>query len=150
MADQTLKQTLSAAMKDAMRAKDKAKLSAVRLIIAEIKRIEVDERIEIDDPRVLAILDKMAKQRRDSISQFENADREDLAEIERYELALIQSYLPTPLSDTELDKLVSDAIASTGADSVKAMGMVVAALKPLVQGRADMGAVSQKIKAQLQ
>ena len=150
MADQTLKQTLSDAMKTAMRAKDKARLSAVRLILADIKRIEVDERIDVDDARVLAVLDKMLKQRRDSISQYDSAGRVDLADQERFEMDVIQSFLPTPLSDAELDALISAAIASTGADSIKNMGQVVAILKPQVQGRPDMGMVSQKVKSQLQ
>ncbi|WP_373089574.1 GatB/YqeY domain-containing protein [Zhongshania sp.] len=150
MADQTLKQTLSDAMKTAMRAKDKARLSAVRLILADIKRIEVDERIDVDDARVLAVLDKMLKQRRDSISQYESAGRVDLAAQERFEMDIIQSFLPTPLSEAELDALISAAISSTGADSIKNMGQVVAILKPQVQGRADMGMVSQKVKSQLQ
>ncbi|AMO69304.1 MAG: hypothetical protein ACJA1T_001368 [Zhongshania aliphaticivorans] len=150
MADQTLKQTLSDAMKTAMRAKDKARLSAVRLILADIKRIEVDERIDVDDARVLAVLDKMLKQRRDSISQYDSAGRVDLADQERFEMDVIQSFLPTPLSDAELDALINAAIASTGADSIKNMGQVVAILKPQVQGRADMGMVSQKVKSQLQ
>ena len=150
MADQTLKQTLSDAMKTAMRAKDKARLSAVRLILADIKRIEVDERIDVDDARVLAVLDKMLKQRRDSISQYDSAGRVDIADQERFEMDVIQSFLPTPLSDAELDALISAAIASTGADSIKNMGQVVAILKPQVQGRADMGMVSQKVKTQLQ
>ncbi|MBB5189088.1 hypothetical protein HNQ57_003388 [Zhongshania antarctica] len=150
MADQTLKQTLSDAMKTAMRAKDKARLSAVRLILADIKRIEVDERIDIDDARVLAVLDKMLKQRRDSISQYDGAGRVDLADQERFEMDVIQSFLPTPLSEAELDALISTAITSTGADSIKNMGQVVAILKPQVQGRADMGMVSQKVKSQLQ
>ncbi|WP_373082545.1 GatB/YqeY domain-containing protein [Zhongshania sp.] len=150
MADQTLKQTLSDAMKTAMRAKDKARLSTVRLILADIKRIEVDERIDIDDARVLAVLDKMLKQRRDSISQYDSAGRVDLADQERFEMDVIQSFLPTPLSEAELDAMISAAIASTGADSIKNMGPVVAILKPQVQGRADMGMVSKKVKAQLQ
>lgn len=150
MADQTLKQTLSDAMKTAMRAKDKARLSAVRLILADIKRIEVDERIDVDDARVLAVLDKMLKQRRDSISQYDSAGRVDLAAQERFEMDIIQSFLPTPLSEAELDALISAAISSTGADSIKNMGQVVAILKPQVQGRADMGMVSQKVKSQLQ
>lgn len=150
MADQTLKQTLSDAMKTAMRAKDKARLSAVRLILADIKRIEVDERIDVDDARVLAVLDKMLKQRRDSISQYDSAGRVDLADQERFEMDIIQSFLPTPLSEAELDALISAAISSTGADSIKNMGQVVAILKPQIQGRADMGMVSQKVKSQLQ
>ncbi len=149
MADQTLKKSLTDAMKTAMRAKDKATLNAVRLILAEIKRIEVDERIDLDDARVLVVLDKLCKQRRDSISQYENADREDLAEQERIEFGVIQSYMPTPLTDDELDGLIKEAISTSGAATVKDMGKVVALLKPKVQGRADMGAVSKKIKALL-
>ncbi|MFT7403227.1 GatB/YqeY domain-containing protein [Zhongshania sp.] len=149
MADQTLKKSLTDAMKTAMRAKDKATLNAVRLILAEIKRIEVDERIDIDDARVLVVLDKMCKQRRDSISQYENADREDLAEQERFELGVIQSYMPTPLTDDELDGLIKEAISTSGAETLKDMGKIVALLKPKVQGRADMGAISKKIKALL-
>ncbi|NKI16616.1 GatB/YqeY domain-containing protein [Spongiibacter sp. KMU-166] len=149
MSQPSLKQTLSDAMKAAMRAKDKERLSAVRLILSEIKRIEVDERIEIDDARCLAVLDKMCKQRRDSISQYEGAGREDLASVERQEMEVIQSFMPNPLSADELDQLISQAIADTGADSIKAMGQVVAQLKPAVQGRADMGEVSRLIKARL-
>jgi uncharacterized protein YqeY len=149
MADQTLKKSLTDAMKTAMRAKDKATLNAVRLILAEIKRIEVDERIDIDDARVLVVLDKMCKQRRDSISQYENADREDLAEQERFELGVIQSFMPTPLTDDELDGLIKEAISTSGAETLKDMGKIVALLKPKVQGRADMGAISKKIKALL-
>jgi len=149
MADHTLKKSLTDAMKTAMRAKDKATLNAVRLILAETKRIEVDERIDIDDARVLIVLDKMCKQRRDSISQYEKAEREDLAAQERFEMGVIQSYMPTPLSDEELDGLIKEAITTSGAEAVKDMGKVVAILKPKIQGRADMGAVSQKIKALL-
>ncbi|CAA0095196.1 putative protein YqeY [Zhongshania aliphaticivorans] len=149
MADQTLKQTLTDAMKTAMRAKDKATLNAVRLILAEIKRIEVDERIDVDDARVLTVLDKMCKQRRDSISQYENAGREELAEQERFEMSVIQTYMPTPLSDDELESLIKAAISNSGATAMKDMGKVVAELKPKVQGRADMAAVSKKIKALL-
>jgi uncharacterized protein YqeY len=149
MADQTLKKSLTDAMKIAMRAKDKATLNAVRLILAEIKRIEVDERIDVDDARVIAVLDKMCKQRRDSISQYENAGREDLAAQEHFEMSVIQAYMPTPLSNDELECLIKEAISTSGAEAVKDMGKVVALLKPKVQGRADMGAVSKKIKALL-
>lgn len=145
----SLKQSLTDAMKAAMRAKEKERLGAIRLVLAEFKRIEVDERIEVDDTRALAVLDKMCKQRRDSISQYEEAGREELAEQERFEMAIIQEFMPAPLSDAELDALIDKAIADSGADSVKAMGQVVALVKPAAQGRADMGEVSRKIKQRL-
>ncbi len=145
----SLKQSLTDAMKTAMRAKEKDRLGTIRLILAEFKRIEVDERIDIDDARGLAILDKMCKQRRDSISQYEDAGREELVAQERFEMGVIQEFMPTPLSDTELDALIDKAIADSGADSIKAMGQVVALVKPAAQGRADMGAVSRKIKQRL-
>ena len=145
----SLKQSLTDAMKAAMRAKEKERLGAIRLVLAEFKRIEVDERIEVDDARGLAVLDKMCKQRRDSISQYEEAGRTELAEQERFEMAIIQEFMPAPLSDEELDALIDKAIADSGADSVKAMGQVVALVKPAVQGRADMGSVSRKIKERL-
>jgi len=140
---------IEAAMKDAMRAKDKPTLSTVRLILADIKRIEVDERIDVDDDRVIATLDKMLKQRRDSIEQFRKADREDLALIEEQEMVVIQSCLPAQLSDDDITALISDAIKQSGAESMKDMGKVMGILKPQLQGRADIGAVSGKIKAAL-
>jgi len=149
MSETTLKQGLSEAMKDAMRAKDKERLSAIRLILAEIKRIEVDERVEIDDDRVLAILDKMVKQRKDSAEQYRQAGREDLAAVEDAEIRVIQDFLPAALSDEELDRLIKMAVEQTGASSMQDMGKVMGVLKPQVQGRADMGTVSQKVKAQL-
>lgn len=149
MADCPLKTTLTNAMKDAMRAQDKARLGTIRLMLADIKRIEVDERIELDDARVLAVLDKMVKQRRESLRQYQDAGRSDLADQESFEIGVIQDFLPAALSDAELDQLVADAVASTGASEVKDMGKVMAILKPQVQGRADMGAVSQRIKARL-
>ena len=145
----SLKQSLTDAMKAAMRAKEKERLGAIRLVLAEFKRIEVDERIEVDDARGLAVLDKMCKQRRDSISQYEEAGRTELAEQERFEMAIIQEFMPAPLSDEELDALIDKAIVDSGADSVKAMGQVVALVKPAAQGRADMGSVSRKIKERL-
>ncbi len=145
----SLKQSLTDAMKAAMRAKEKERLGAIRLVLAEFKRIEVDERIEVDDARGLAVLDKMCKQRRDSISQYGEAGRTELAEQERFEMAIIQEFMPAPLSDEELDALIDKAIADSGADSVKAMGQVVALVKPAAQGRADMGSVSRKIKERL-
>jgi uncharacterized protein YqeY len=149
MAEQTLKARITDAMKQAMRDKDKQRLGAIRLILAETKRIEVDERIEIDDTRTLAVLDKMLKQRRDSIKQYEAADRPELAEQEKAEIAVIQEFMPAALSGEELDALINDAITSTGAESMKDMGKVMGILKPQLQGRADMGAVSQQIKARL-
>jgi len=149
MSDATLKARLTEAMKAAMRAQEKARLGAIRLIQAEIKRVEVDERIELDDARVLAILDKMIKQRRDSIQQFESAGRTDLVEIEACELAVIQEFLPQALGEAELELLIDGAIRESGAVAMKDMGKVMAILKPQVQGRADMGLVSQRIKARL-
>ena len=140
---------IETAMKDAMRAKDKATLGTIRLILAEIKRIEVDERIDVDDQRVIAALDKMLKQRRDSIEQYRNADRSDLAEIEEQEMTVIQTFLPAQLSDDEIAELVAAAISQSGAESMKDMGKVMGILKPQLQGRADLGAVSGKIKAAL-
>jgi uncharacterized protein YqeY len=151
MTDETsaIKAAISAAMKDAMRARDKERLSAIRLMMAEFKRIEVDERIELDDARVLAVLDKMLKQRRDSINQYQAAGREDLAAIELAEVAVIEEFLPDALSDAEIAELVKQAIAESGADSVRDMGKVMAILKPKLQGRADVGSVSQIVKSTL-
>jgi len=145
----SLKAQIKTAMKDAMRAKNKPRLGAIRLIQAEIKRIEVDERIEIDDPRLIAIMDKMIKQRRDSITQYESAGRDELAAIEIAEITVIQDFLPTALTEQEIDTLVQDAIASTGADSMKDMGKVMGILKPQIQGRADAGMVSAQVKKAL-
>ena len=145
----TLKARIFEAMKDAMRAKDKPRLGAIRLILADIKRIEVDERIEITDDRILVILDKMTKQRKDSETQYLNAGREELAAVERAEIEVIAEFLPTALSEAEIDSLIATAIADTGAASMKDMGKVMGILKPQLQGRADMAAVSQQIKAQL-
>jgi uncharacterized protein YqeY len=145
----SMKTTLKDAMKEAMRAKDKPRLSAIRLVQAEIKRVEVDERIEIDDARVLAILDKMVKQRRDSITQYEVAGRQELADIEIAEITVIQDFLPTALTDAEIAELVQSAISQTGAASMADMGKVMGILRPQVQGRADTGAVSGLVKAAL-
>jgi uncharacterized protein YqeY len=136
-------------MKDAMRAKDKPRLGAIRLIQAEIKRIEVDERIEIDGARILAILDKMVKQRRDSINQYETAGRQELADIEIAEINVIQDFLPAALSDAEISAMVAAAVTETGASSMADMGKVMGILKPQIQGRADGGAVSGLVKAAL-
>ena len=145
----SMKTTLKDAMKEAMRAKDKPRLSAIRLVQAEIKRVEVDERIDIDDARVLAILDKMVKQRRDSITQYEAAGRQELADIEIAEINVIQNFLPTALTDAEIAELVQSAISQTGAASMADMGKVMGILRPQVQGRADTGAVSGLVKAAL-
>ena len=144
-----IKATIKTAMKEAMRAKDKPRLTTIRSMQAEVKRIEIDERIELDDSRILAILDKMLKQRRDSISQFEAAERTDLADIEKAEVLVIQEFLPEALSAEEIDQLVTDAIANTGAEGMKDMGKVMAVLKAPMQGRANMGEVSKLIKAKL-
>lgn len=137
------------AVKAAMRAKDKERLGALRLITAEFKRVEVDERVEIDDARALAILDKMSKQRRDSIAQYQAAGRDDLAAIEQFEIDVLSEFLPEALSEEELAKLVADAVAQSGAAGMQDMGKVMGILKPQVQGRADMAQISQLVKSQL-
>jgi hypothetical protein len=148
MAD-SLKDRITADMKDAMRAKDKDTLGTIRLIQAAIKQREVDERIELDDSQVLAVLDKMVKQRRDSIVQYRDAGREELAAVEEAEISIIQKYLPAALSEAEIDALIEEAVVSSGAQSMQDMGKVMGQLKPKLQGRADMGAVSARIKARL-
>jgi len=132
-----------------MKGGDKPRLGVVRLALAAIKQIEVDERIELDNDRVLAVLDKMVKQRRESISQYTDAGRTDLAEQEEYEISVLKDFLPEALSDAEIIQMIAKAIEATGAASIKDMGKVMGILKPQMQGRADMGAVSGKIKAQL-
>jgi len=132
-----------------MRARDQRRLTALRLITAAIKQIEIDKRIEMDDPAVLAVLDKMVKQRRDSLEQYENAGRDDLAAQEKFELELISVYLPEALSEDELAALIKQVMAETGASSIRDMGAVMNKLRPQVQGRADMKAVSNAVKAQL-
>ncbi len=145
----TLKQQITEDMKNAMRSGDKQQLGVVRLILAALQQREVDERIELDDLQVLATLEKMLKQRRDSVSQFDTAGRGDLSAIERAEMVVIEAYLPSKLDDVELDALVAAAIAETGASSPRDMGKVVAAVKAKAAGRADMAIVSGKIKARL-
>ncbi|AWN73277.1 GatB/YqeY domain-containing protein [Legionella anisa] len=145
----TIKERLNNDVKDAMRAKDKELLSTLRLITAAVKQVEVDERIEVDDERMLVILDKMSKQRKESIAQYEKANRDDLVDQEQYELEVLKKYLPEPLSAVEIEKMVHDAIASTGAEKMADMGKVMALLKPSLQGRADMAQVSAMIKAKL-
>jgi uncharacterized protein YqeY len=145
----TLKAQLTEDMKTAMKAGEKDRLGVIRLINAAIKQKEVDERIEMTDELVLAVLEKMLKQRKDSISQYEAAGRTDLADIEKFESGIIQAYLPQPLSQAEVEALVAKTIADTGAEGPQAMGKVIAALKPQLAGRADMGAVSGMVKAAL-
>jgi len=136
-------------VKAAMKAKDKARLGVLRLITAAIKQREVDERITLNDEQVLAVLEKMIKQRKDSIIQYEKAGRDELAQQEAFEIGIIQDYMPEQLSDDEIDALISEAISSSGAESMKDMGKVMGLLKPKLAGRADMGKVSQIIKKQL-
>lgn len=144
-----LKATINNAMKEAMRAKDKARLTTIRLALSAIKQVEVDKRIELDDTAILAILDKMVKQRRESIKMYEDAGRQELADVEHAEIAVLQDFLPQPLTEDEIDQLIEDAIAKSGAESIRDMGKVMGMLKPQLQGRADMGPVSGKIKARL-
>ena len=150
MSDDALKARLTAAMKDAMRAGDKDRLGVIRMANAAIKQVEVDTRAELDEAAVLAILDKMVKQRRESIAQYEKGGRPELAEKEAAEIAVLQDFLPAALSDEEIAALIEAAVNETGATSMKDMGKVMGKLKPQLQGRADMGAVSGKIKARLQ
>lgn len=146
---ESLVATIKAAMKAAMKARAKARLSTIRLIQAEFKRVEVDERIEIDDPRALAIMDKMVKQRRDSVTQFQNAGRDELAAIELAEIAVIQEFLPQQLSEAEIVVIIDEALAGIDATGMAAMGPLMGVIKPKLQGRADMGAVSKIVKAKL-
>jgi uncharacterized protein YqeY len=145
----TLKERINEDMKAAMRASDKERLSTIRMAQAAIKQREVDERTTLDDAQVVAVIEKMVKQRRESIAQFEQGGRADLAAREAGEIALLQGYLPEPLSEAELDAIISEAIAASGASSIKDMGKVMAAVKAKAAGRADMGAVSARIKASL-
>lgn len=142
-----LKDRIFESMKDAMRSKAKERLSAIRLILAEVKRIEVDERIDVEDQRLLVVLDKMVKQRRDSITQYTAGDRQDLVAVEEAELLVIAEFMPQQLSESEIDALIKNALAEVGETGMQAMGKVMAIIKPLIQGRADAGAVSQKVKA---
>ena len=145
----TLVEQIKASVREAMKAKDKGRLGTLRFIQSEFKRVEVDERIEIDDARALIILDKMLKQRRDSAEQYRNAGREELEAQELSEIAVISEYLPEPLSQADIDDLIKAAIADSGAAGMQAMGAVMAAIKPQVQGRADMAEVSKRVKALL-
>jgi hypothetical protein len=145
----SLKERIREDMKAAMRSGDKRRLGIVRLIMAAIKQREVDERVELDEGEVTVVLDKMLKQRRESLTQYEQAQRADLAEQEAFEMSVLQEYLPPPLGDTEIEQLIEAAISETGASSMKDMGKVMGILRPRLAGRADMGAVSGQIKARL-
>ncbi|MDH5765386.1 MAG: GatB/YqeY domain-containing protein [Gammaproteobacteria bacterium] len=149
MSTAALKQRIQDDMKTSMKSGDKARLQVIRLILSAIKQIEVDERIELDDDRIITVLDKMTKQRRESADQYEKAGRDDLLKQEMYEIEILKEFLPAELSDEEIEALIEEAISSTGASSIKDMGKVMGQLKPKVQGRADMGAVSGKIKSRL-
>jgi len=144
-----IKKAISQAVKDAMRAKDKERLGVLRVVMSEFKRVEVDERVELDDNRVLAILDKQLKQRRDSIAQFEAAGRDELARAEKFEMEVIQSFMPAGLSEAEITQILQDAITESGAGSMRDMGKVMAIVKPKMQGRADMAEVSKLVKSLL-
>ena len=144
-----LKSQLQDDMKSSMKGGDKERLAVIRMMLAAIKQVEVDERIDPDDTRITAILDKMAKQRRESIAQFETANRDDLIAIEEAELKIIQEFLPEALTDDQINELVEQSIASTGASSMQDMGKLMGVLKPQLQGRADMGKVSQLVKSRL-
>lgn len=147
----SLKLQITEEMKTAMRAGDKSRLATIRLILAAIKQIEVDSRISLDDDdnQTLAVLDKMVKQRRESIAQYQKAERQELADIEAAEIEIIQTFLPQPLTDDEINGMINAAVEQTGAASIRDMGKVMGILKPQMQGRADMGAVSDMIKARL-
>lgn len=145
----SLKARITEDMKTAMRARDSARLGAIRLLQAAIKQREVDERIELDDTQVIEVIEKMLKQRRDSISQFEAAKRQDLVDIEKFEVSVLQTYLPQALTDDEVKVILEKVITETAASGMKDMGKVMAAIKPLVVGRADMGKISGLIKARL-
>ena len=149
MPDSSLKQQINEAMKDAMRARDKARLGTIRLALAEIKRVEVDERIDPDNARVTSILDKMVKQRRESIKLFESAGRDELVAQEQSEIYVLQEFLPQALNEEELDAIISAALSNTGAQGMQDMGKVMGIIKPKVVGRADMSLVIVKIKAAL-
>lgn len=143
----SIKDRIKDDMKASMKSGDKARLGVIRMMMAAIKQVEVDERVELADDRVIVVLDKMLKQRRESIRQYRDADRVDLAEVEEAEILVIQDFLPQALTEAEIDQMVLKAIADTGATSIKDMGSVMAILKPQMQGRADMALVSARIKA---
>lgn len=146
MADHPIKARIVDAMKDAMRAREKERLNAIRLILAEFKKIEVDERVDVDDTRAVAVLDKMVKQRRESIKQYEAGGRAELAAVEQAEIDVIQQFLPAALSEAEVADIIKQAIAQSGATDMKGMGAVMNIARPQLMGRADMGLVSQLVK----
>lgn len=145
----TLKARISEDMKNAMRAKDSARLGAIRLLLSAIKQREVDERIELSDDQVIEAIEKMLKQRRDSIAAYESANRHDLADVEKFEVAVLQEYLPQAFTEDEVNAIIEQVVADTGAAGIKDMSKVMAAVKPLVVGRADMAKISGLIKARL-
>ncbi len=145
-----LKDRIQEDMKAAMRARDSQRLGTIRLLMAAIKQKEIDERVTLNDSEILAVIDKMVRQRRDSIEQFTKANRNDLVDIESFEIKVLQEYLPEPLSDEEVEIIITEAIKETGATSIKDMGKVMALVKPKIQGRADMSQISAKIKTLLQ
>lgn len=147
MTDSAIKQQIQEDMKEAMRAKEQKRLGTIRMLMAAIKQREVDERISLDDQQVLAVIDKMVKQRRESISQFEAAGRQELVAQEAEEIEILQKYLPPQLTEAEIDALIQETIAATQASSIKDMGKVMGSLKPKIQGKADIAVVSNKIKA---
>ena len=149
MTDSALKLRITEDMKTAMRAKDAARLGVIRLILSEVKQREVDERISLDDTQIFAVLNKMIKQRRDSLEQFKAASRQDLVDQESFELAVLQAYLPAALDEAEIDQIIKEAMVASGAMSIKDMGALMTTLRPKLQGRADMGEVSKKIKTLL-
>jgi len=149
MSNTTLKDHINDALKTAMRAKDKARVAVLRLVMSEFKRIEVDERIDVDDARALVVLDKMVKQRRDSYTQYTNANRPELAAQEAYEIAEIQAFLPAALSAEELDSIIAKALSDTGVTEMRDMGKAMALIKPQVQGRADLAEVSKLLKSKI-
>jgi hypothetical protein len=145
----SLKAQITEEMKNAMRAKDSARLGAIRLLLSAIKQREVDERIELDDSNVIAVIEKMLKQRRDSIAAYESANRNDLADVEKFEVSVLQTYLPQQLTEDEIKDILEKVVVDTGAAGIKDMSKVMAAIKPLVAGRADMGKISGLIKTRL-
>lgn len=145
----TLKAQIQNDMKEAMKAGDKDRLKVVRMLLAAIKQVEIDQRIEMDDTAVLVVVEKMVKQRRDSVSQFQAGKREDLANVELAEITELERYLPEPLTEEEIDRLIAEAMAATGAAGIRDMGKVMASLKASARGRADMGAIGAKVKARL-
>ena len=144
-----LRARIQSDMKDALRAGDKQRLGTLRLAFSDIRKVEIDERIEVDDDRVLRILDKMTKQRRDSLAQYEKAQRQDLADQERFEIGVLAEFLPRQLDDTEIDILIAEVISQTGATSMQEMGKVMGIIKPRAQGKADLGNISRKVKEKL-